>query len=843
MSHTESKPKKSIKSQMELLAPAGDWESLLAALAAGADSVYLGGKVFNARQYASNFDLPRLKAAVDLLHLRRKKIYVTVNTLISDGEMPEALRFLTELYNIGVDAVIVQDLGLMRLAREYLPELELHASTQMTVHNGAGALFLKRIGIKRVVLARELTQAEVQAIKAESGLELEVFLHGALCVCYSGQCLMSSMIGGRSGNRGRCAQPCRLEYQLFQGTKQVKTEGPFLLSPKDLALAPLIPELSAAGVDSLKIEGRMKSPEYVYTVVKIYRRLLDRYAEMPEKYLVEPDEIRELSEIFNRGFSTGYFGGNRNRRIIGFSRPNNRGLFLGRIKNVNHRNGLVGLRLETELAKGDLVEVWVSQGGRVAGAVDSMYDQAGTGIESAGAGDLVSFGVEGKVYPNDRVFKIASARLRNEVKAVLNPDNPIFKIPCRAIVEGRLGEPLRITFMDESGNQGTAETSIPLQKAKNRPLTAAVLWEQLGRLGNTFFRLTALENKLADDLMAPLSELNETRRRAVDALTAKRLAPYQHPRLHPDFDCFKPRNTGLIKKEPLLSVWVADLAGAAAAAESGADIIYAGGDELTGFHWERNALLKAYETARANGSKLVFGLPRIIREGQKSQWLPYLKTVFEIGGDGIIVSDLGGLELALSESDCPLYLNYTLNFFNRWSVELPLGRRLKQVSLSPELTLNQIKELLKNVDNRELNAECIVQGPIELMISEYCPIGAVFGNENEGCRNYCKQGRYYLKDRLNLDFPIFTDQFCRMHLLNSVDLCLYPDLDRLLELSITLRLELKTMNAEAAGFLVAAYKQKMSGGGKGMDSEKFIERLRKFTGRGITKGHYFRGVE
>jgi len=337
--------------------------------------------------------------------------------------------------------------------------------------------------------------------------------------------------------------------------------------------------------------------------------------------------------------------------------------------------------------------------------------------------------------------------------------------------------------------------------------------------------------------------LNETRRRAIDALTAKRLAPYQHPALNPDFDCFRPRNTELRNNEPLLSVWVADLAGVTAAAKSGADIIYAGGDELTGFHWDRDALSEAFKTAHANGAKLVFGLPRINREGQKSQWLPYLKTVFEISGDGIIVSDLGGLELALSESDCPLYLNYTLNFFNRWSVELPFGRRLKQVTLSPELTLAQIKELLKNLNDRELNTECIVQGPIELMVSEYCPIGSVFGGENEGCRNYCRQGRFYLRDRLNLDFPIFTDQFCRMHLLNSVDLCLYPDLDRLLELPITLRLELKTMKSEAVGFLVAAYKQKLSCGGKGMDSEKLIAELRKFTGRGITKGHYFRGVE
>ncbi|MGE5606402.1 MAG: peptidase U32 family protein, partial [Bacteroidota bacterium] len=319
---------------MELLAPAGDWDALIAALAGGADAVYLGSKAFSARQYASNFDLERLKLATDLLHLHRKKIYVTVNTLISDTEMPEAINLLGQIYNIGVDAVIIQDLGLINLARKYLPELELHASTQMTVHNLAGALFLKKLGIKRIVLARELTKEEVGAIKRGAGMEVEVFIHGALCVCYSGQCLMSSMIGGRSGNRGRCAQPCRLEYRLFRGKEEIKTKGNFLLSPKDLALAELIPDLERAGVSALKIEGRMKRPEYVYTVVKTYRRLLNRFAESPDQYRIEPVEIRKLSETFNRGFTTGYFGGNRNREIISVSRPNNRGVFIGRIIKV-----------------------------------------------------------------------------------------------------------------------------------------------------------------------------------------------------------------------------------------------------------------------------------------------------------------------------------------------------------------------------------------------------------------------------------------------------------------------------------------------------------------------------
>lgn len=830
-----------IPPKIELLAPAGDWEALLAALAGGADAVYLGAKAFSARQYASNFDLGRLKQAADLLHLHRKKMYVTVNTLISDAEMREALELLVHIYNAGIDGVIIQDLGLIRLARQYLPELELHASTQMTIHNAAGALFLKKLGIKRIVLARELTKAEVQTIKEESGLEVEVFVHGALCVCYSGQCLMSSMIGGRSGNRGRCAQPCRLEYQLFRDNEALKTKGTFLLSPKDLALAELIPDLYQAGVTSLKIEGRMKSPEYVYTVVKIYRQLLDRYIENQDEFRIEPAEIRRLSETFNRGFTTGYFGEKRNQEIISVTRPNNRGVFLGRISDVNQQTGQIKLRLETDLERGDLVEIWVSKGGRASVTIDALYDQSRNELQEAKVGDTVTFKVEGKAYPGDRVFKIASAKLKNETKLALDPENPTLKIPCKAIVSGNLNQPLQLILQEQNGTTGKAVSSILLQSARNRPLTTEVLRKQLGRLGNTPFRLEKIENHLEDDLMLPLSELNELRRRAVGSLTANMLAPYGRDRINPNYNISGATTEHELKPCSRLSVWVADLPGVIAAATAGADLIYAGGDELTGFHWSQDALAQAYEEAHKNGAKLVMGLPRINREGQRPEWIEYFNNVFKMENDGIIVSDLGALELALSESDQPLYLNYTLNFFNHWSLKLAAEERIKQITLSPELSLVQIKALLKE-DTSSPALECLVQGPLELMVSEYCPMGSLLGREKEGCPGHCRSGRYYLKDRMQMDFPIFTDQYCRMHLLNSVDLCLYPDLEKLTQLPLTLRLELKTFEAEAVAFFVENYRQKMNGNDPA-DPEKVIAEFRRITGRGITKGHYFRGVE
>ncbi|MFZ5647205.1 MAG: peptidase U32 family protein, partial [Bacillota bacterium] len=319
----------------ELLAPAGGWEAFTAAVENGADAVYLGGKMFNARQSADNFDNDDLKRAVEYAHLRGVKIYVTVNTLIADGEMEDALEFLFALHNTGADAAIIQDAGLASLARKTIPELQLHASTQMTAHNSPGVMSLLEQGFSRVVLARELSLKEISEIKKTTGADLEVFIHGALCIAYSGQCLLSSMIGGRSGNRGRCAQPCRMQYVLTDGAGSPLVNpaeaGEYLLSPRDLNISAHIPDLISAGINSFKIEGRMKRPEYVATVVRVYRSLIDR-ALSGDPYFVEEKQESDLAQIFNRDFTTGYFFGGQGRDMMSYKRPNNRGVRLGRVK-------------------------------------------------------------------------------------------------------------------------------------------------------------------------------------------------------------------------------------------------------------------------------------------------------------------------------------------------------------------------------------------------------------------------------------------------------------------------------------------------------------------------------
>ena len=307
---------------LELVAPAGDLDSFRLAVANGADAVYLGGKSFSARQYADNFDLGQLSSVIRLAHLHGVRVYVTMNTLLLQDEMEEAVAQARTLHEYGVDAVIIQDLGLLTRLRDSLPALRLHASTQMTVVNAATVQALARLGVCRVVLAREATEEEVR-IMASLGSEVEVFVHGALCYSYSGQCLMSSIIGGRSGNRGRCAQPCRMEYRLTgpEGNDLAANVGPHLLSPRDLSLLPHLPLLRNAGVHALKIEGRMKRPEYVGTVVRVYRHALDRLAERPEAYAPLPEELRDLEQVFNRSFTPGFFLGDQGPDYLNCRRP------------------------------------------------------------------------------------------------------------------------------------------------------------------------------------------------------------------------------------------------------------------------------------------------------------------------------------------------------------------------------------------------------------------------------------------------------------------------------------------------------------------------------------------
>ena len=486
---------------IELLAPAGTFEALEAAVNAGADAVYMGGKAFGARAYAENFDDDAMRRAVRFAHLHHVRLFITVNTLVDDSELDQLAHYLIFLHNIGIDGIIVQDLGVIRVARHVVPNLPLHASTQMTLTSAAAVAFARDAGMERSVLARELSLTDIDKICATCGTEIETFIHGALCVCYSGQCLMSSLIGGRSGNRGRCAQPCRLPYTVVNaaGAEVLKNAdaGQFLLSPRDMNTLDILPKLIEAGVTSYKIEGRMKRPEYVAVVVDASRRAIDSYRaghfEVPER------DRRNIEQIFNRDFTTAYLERRPGRTMMSDRRPNNRGVLVGRVMRINKGTGTAVVRLERDLHVGDGLEFWVTVGGRVGETLTEIRVD-GQAVDSAPAGSQATIAIPRGVRLNDRVFRTLDSELMAYAGQFYGEKHKK-RIPIDARVTARLGQPAQVTVTDEDGNTGTGYTQFIVEQARKHPLDEAAARKQVDRLGSTEYALRSLVLDADDGVM------------------------------------------------------------------------------------------------------------------------------------------------------------------------------------------------------------------------------------------------------------------------------------------------------------------------------------------------------
>ncbi|MGB9825570.1 MAG: DUF3656 domain-containing U32 family peptidase, partial [Desulfofundulus sp.] len=651
----------------------------MAAVQNGADAVYLGGKLYNARQGAANFGHEELQRAVDYAHIRGVRVYVTVNILLSDEELEDAARFLHFLQRAGADGVIVQDLGLATLARQVLPELPLHASTQMTVHNRAGVEKLLALGFRRVVLAREMSLEEIRAIKDATGAELEVFIHGALCICYSGQCLLSSMIGGRSGNRGRCAQPCRLRYTLVDERGRTVVEprevGEYLLSPRDLNLSEHLPDLIRAGINSFKIEGRMKRPEYVATVVRVYRNLIDR-ALAGGDFFVTPEEARDLAQIFNRDFTTGYFFTRPGYELMSYKRPNNRGLFLGRVVRYHARTGRAEVALEQPLRVGDGIEVWVSRGGRVGVEVHAIWEK-GRQVEHAPAGAVVEISLPREVRPQDRLFKTHDSSLMERARATFASPREVRKSPVVFHVRVWLGEPVQVRVEDEAGHSGVGTGVTPARPADRRPLTPEFLKGQLDRLGNTPFALKDVYCELDGNVIVPVGEINEARRRAVEELEAARIKSARPAPPIPE-DVFARRlaearlkAAGRVLpagwspgKRPLLSIAVTDLVSLEAAVSAGVDQVYFGGESFrSGPPVGEDEIRRGAEICQKHGVRFILSTPRIIHDPEMAAVERLLELAGKLPARGVLVGNLGLIE-RVARTGLPLYADPAFNVFN-----------------------------------------------------------------------------------------------------------------------------------------------------------------------------------
>lgn len=825
---------------MELLAPAGNWAALEAAFANGADAVYLGGRHFSARQSADNFSPAEIQKAVEYARLRDKKVYVTCNILIDNKEFAAALDYAHSLYQSGVDAVIVQDLGLLNALRRLLPEWPIHASTQMTVHNSEGAALLREQGVSRIVLAREMTLAEIARIQQDNPeMEFEVFVHGALCFCYSGQCLFSSMVGGRSGNRGRCAQPCRLPYRLLadegRGKKPLAAEGRYLLSPADLCLLEHLPGLQKAGVASLKIEGRMKRPEYVAVVTSVYRQALDLLPSVPDAAVMAGLK-KKLYQVFNRNLSSAYLI--PGQQVLSINRPNNRGVYLGRV--ISQGAGLITIKLSGTLNLGDGLEVWVGQGKGPRSVVKAI-DIDGKSVARAGRGQVVTIPMAGRAAPGDRVFKTHDEELMKAAHDSMKAARE-FKIPINMSIRIQEGSPLELTVKDSKGRQVQVYSKTTAVAAHEQPLDKEVILEKLSRLGGTPFVLGEYQMEYPGNLILPYSDLNDCRRRAVGKLLAliyRRPEPDEEKQAHSKtFAPGKPICTTVRHRAawPLLSVAVGGIDAARQVVAAGADRVYI---SLNGFREESHTLSQVLELChwgKQRGAEIVPALPRIQNPGEMESWPELNPAHIPV----LLAGNLGALRWG-QQHGFTCRSDYSLNCFNQYTLDWLLTHHVDGVCLSPELNLEQLQSF------RDLSsAELLVHGDLTLMVSQSCSIKAVQHQGEHGCGQACRQGRYWLRDDKGYEFPVATDRQCRFYVFNSRRLCLLDELERLWPLGCeSLRIEAWRESPDKAAETVAVYRKALQGlmQGKKVDLALLRQVLQQKQGFAPTKGHLYRGVE
>ncbi len=790
----------------ELLSPAGGMDQLKAAVENGADAVYMGGRLFNARQNAANFDDDEMRRAIEYAHVRGVNIYITMNTLVSDGEMQQALDAAGQVYLAGADALIVQDLGLASALHHFIPDLPLHLSTQGTVYNAEGIRALAPLGFARAILARELTISEIAETAKASPIQVEVFAHGALCLCYSGQCLMSSLIGGRSGNRGRCAQPCRLPYQLGNA------KG-YLLSPKDLCTIELLPELAKAGVASLKIEGRMKSPEYVAVVTGIYRRYLDRLAEGGQ-YHVEQDDLLELMQAFNRGgFSTGYLKGRLGRGLISRERPKHWGVLVGKALSAGKPGGAVDVQLTAPVSLGDGVEF---ANATMPGGIVTMINVGGRAEKSAITGRAELGSIKGEIRPGDLLYK-TSDKAQLMRAAATYTGKPVRRIALHGKLTACVGQPLHFGVWDGDGHEAHAESESPAEEARTLPLSAETAREQLSKTGDMPFSFETIGVDLDGRAAARLSELNGLRRTALEQLEQARAARYPE-RESPAILLLPMTRPSPVQAGLSLFFWQWR--------EEYSEVLPLADRAYVPFA----AVVQGRFDGLAGQTKLMAWLPPVTNGRLDGLIAASTEKLAGLGAQGVLVGNMAHLEM-LKECGLPFYGGASLNVFNGLSLQAAASLGLNGVTLSHELTMEQIAAL----PDAGIEKEAAVYGRLPLMFSAHCPVGAeLAGQEGDKACGLCgKSGRHELIDRIGARFPVVCDPLdCRSVTLNGDRLAVPNLARRLAQAGVSmLRLLIDDESPEDVQGLAALFRATLAG--------ESVEELR---GQGYTKGHYFRGV-
>jgi putative protease len=840
----------------ELLAPAGDWDCAKAAVENGADAIYFGLDKFNARMRAHNFteaDLPKL---MEFLHRRGVKGYVTFNTLVFQNEIADAENYLRAIIAAGVDAAIVQDVGICKLIRELSPDFPIHASTQMTISSAAGVEFARDLGCNLAVLARECSIAEIEKINAAQTatnlqpstfnrqLPLEVFVHGALCVAYSGQCLTSESLGGRSANRGECAQACRMPYDLISDGAQVPLgDKRYLLSPQDLSGLEVLPELVRAGVASLKIEGRLKSPEYVASITRVYRAALNKIAE-GQAAAVPPSDRYDLEMSFSRGLFTGWFGGNDNQKLVHARFGKKRGVFLGEVKKIVRDGVIVNLAAPVKLGDGIVFDAGKpdekEEGGRIYEIQEPRFKIPGEKLTELrfGYGSIDFL----RVHVGDKIWKTNDPELDKRLRQSFAGDAPKFQRPIQIEVHGLVGKPLTLIARDEEGHVAKVESTMPLAKAEKVPLTEEKLREQLGRLGGTPFKLGELKNNLSGEVMVAVSELNRLRREFVSELENLRAQPKRwkinsHRGTEAQSSAISisessaPLRLGG-KADPQLIVLVRNLAQLEAALKCGVQTVYCEFEDpkkyreaVTTFHTAYGCAVGAPGSARPS---IFAAPPRITKMGE--EWI--LNQVRSCNADGYLVRNYDHLKFF---ADTRRVGDFSLNVANRITADyLKNHFGLERVTASYDLNVVQLDALLTAAPPDWF--EVTIHQHMPMFHMEHCVFCAFLssGKDYRDCGRPCDTHDVRLRDRVGAEHPLKADAGCRNTVFNSQAQTGAEFVERLLALGVrNFRVEFLNENPEEVVRTITKYRQLLRGE---ISGTQLWRELKLFNQLGVTRG-------
>ncbi|HVT89234.1 MAG TPA: DUF3656 domain-containing protein [Tepidisphaeraceae bacterium] len=747
-----------IKRVPELMSPAGDWDAMRAAVANGANAVYFGLDNFNARHRATNFALEQLDSVMKYLHDHNVKGFLTFNTLIFSDELPSAVDYIKQIASAGVDAVIVQDLGLARLIHEMVPTLPIHGSTQMTLTEPRGIDFVKQLGVQRIVLARELSIEDIRRIAGATTMDLEVFVHGALCVAYSGQCLTSESLGGRSANRGQCAQACRLPYDLLvDGQIKDLGEKAYLLSPQDLAAYELVGELTDLGIACLKIEGRLKSAHYVAATTQTYRQAIDQAAQ-GQRFQIQPQQRTDLEQTFSRGFTHGFLSGVNHQQLVSARFPKSRGVRVGTIKQVLPKSLLVATQGNASLRPGDGLVFdeghpeQDEQGGRI-----FVVNRRGNNLIEIelGRGDvnLSAIAVSAIVWKTD------DPALRKRLEHSYSREGVANRIPLDVHVRAITAQPLSIAFTDEIGSESIVSDQ-PLDAAQKFPVSEALLREQLGRLGDTPYELRKLTLETSGSPMVPKSLLNDLRRQAVAKL-------------------LQSRAQGLVRSiqsENVLDHLRAALSVAPAKPDPSLYVLVRSPRQLQAvLEWNsplrpsmvycdfEDIRLYKEAVAMAQASSMPIGLAtlRVIKPHEEG----LLKQILDCNPDALLVRNLAAVGFYRQHSPhIPQIGDYSLNIANELTAQV-LG--LARMVPSYDLNWRQLKAMLAHFDPSRF--ECVIHQHMPMFHMEHCVFAHTlsYGKDYRDCGRPCETHRVDLRDRVGQPHPLIPDVGCRNTVFNA----------------------------------------------------------------------------